>query len=69
VLKTAFYNTSEKRGSVAVVADMDLILDEVENSPAMIALWENYQRKFEYAADIGWNDVMLAIRKLCSEIK
>ena len=62
VLKTAFYNTSDKRGSAAVVSDMDLILDEVENSPAMMALWESYQRKFEYAADIGIslnNDVVL----------
>ena len=69
VLKTAFSNTCEKRMSTAVVSDMALILDEVENSPAMIALWMNYQRKFEYAADISWNEVMQAVRMLCAELK
>jgi len=69
VLKAAFSNTSENRGSSAVIADMGLILDEVENSSDMIALWANYQRKFDYAADIGWAGVMQAVRKLCGDIK
>jgi len=69
VLRTAFSNTSEKRGSSEVVADMSLILDEVESSPEMMTLWENYQRKFEYAADIGWSEVMRAVRTLCAELK
>ena len=69
VLKTAFANTSDKRGSSAVKADMDTILDEVEDSPSMTTLWKSYQRKFEYAADIEWAGVMLAVRKLCAEVK
>ena len=69
LLKAAFANTSEKRGSTAVMADMDVILDEVESSPEMMALWLNYQRKFEYASDIGWDEVMRAVRKLCGDIK
>ena len=69
VLKTAFANTSENRGSSAVVADMDVILDEVESSPTMMGLWVGYQRKYEYASDIAWSDVMQAVRRLCGEIK
>jgi len=69
LLKTAFANTSEKRGSSAVVAGMGLILDEVESSTEMIALWKNYQRKFVYASEIGWADVMQAVRKLCNDIQ
>jgi len=69
VLKSAFKNTSEKRGSSSVTASMNLILDEVENSIDMIALWKNYQRKFEYAADIGWDDVMKSVRKLCGIVQ
>ena len=69
VLKAAFYNTSDKRGSAAVVADMGLILDEVERSPEMIALWESYQRKFEYAAEISWSDLMQAVKTLCAGLK
>jgi len=69
ILKTAFINTSKKRGSSTVVESMNIILDEVESNSDMIALWINYQRKFEYAADIEWNEIMKAIRKLCDIIK
>ena len=69
VLKAAFGNTVEHRGSAAVVQSMDLILGEVENSPEMMALWSGYQRKFEYAADIEWGEVMQGVRGLCDVVK
>jgi predicted nucleotidyltransferase component of viral defense system len=69
VLKSAFANTSENRGSQAVMADTDLTLNDVETSPDMFALWTGYQRKFEYAADISWSDVMQAVRGLCYKVK
>ena len=69
VLKVALNNTINKRGSSAVIKNMDLILDEVESSPDMMALWKNYQRKFEYAADICWDEVMQAVQKLCSIVQ
>jgi len=69
LLNAAFTNTNKKRGSFAVMSDMDNILNDVECSPSMVALWKNYQRKFEYASDIGWDEVMQAVRNLCYEIK
>jgi hypothetical protein len=69
VLKEAFVNTVEKRGSANVVQNIDLILDEVENSPEMMALWNAYQYKFEYASDIGWSEIMREVRSLCKIIK
>jgi len=68
VLKDAFDNTIEKRGSYKVVQSMELILDEVENSPEMIVLWKNYQQKFEYAANIEWREIMQGVRNLCYHI-
>jgi len=65
VFAAALANTSAKRGSAAVISDTNLILDEIESSPVMAALWYNYQRKFEYAADVSWDEVMLAVRALC----
>jgi hypothetical protein len=65
ILKTAFTNTSENRGSAAVVADMGLTLSEVESSPEMITLWKNYQKKFDYASDIAWDKVIQAVRRMC----
>jgi len=68
VLKSAVHNTSVQRGSSIVMQDMFLIIDEVEKSTVMIGLWDNYQRKFDYAADASWNDVIPVIRKLCDMI-
>jgi predicted nucleotidyltransferase component of viral defense system len=69
ILKKAFINTSEKRGSLALQTDADLILTEVVQSTAMIDLWKNYQRKYEYAADLTWDDVMMAVKKLADVVK
>ena len=68
VLRSAVRNTSTQRGSSIVMQDMFLIIDEIEKSTIMIGLWDNYQRKFDYAADASWNDVIPVIRKLCDMI-
>lgn len=63
-LKEAFVNTSEKRGSIGLVPDMDLILKEVAESTMLIDHWKNYQRKFDYAAEVFWKDIMESVRSL-----
>lgn len=69
VLRAAFANTCDKRGCTEVVRSADLILSEIQSSNDMLNLWKNYQRKFDYAADIDWDDVMQSIRKLYSATK
>jgi predicted nucleotidyltransferase component of viral defense system len=68
LLKRAYVNTSKKRGSYAIIADMELILNEIESSPDMMASWTSYQRKYEYASDISWDAVMQTVRALCGNI-
>lgn len=58
---SALMATSKKRGSEKVVLDGERILSEIFNSQDMISLWENYQDRFEYAAEAGWHDVMDAV--------
>ena len=65
VLRAAFSNTCENRSSSAIGGDMELVLDEIESSRDMAGLWRNYQQKFDYAAGIGWKDMMQAVRRLC----
>lgn len=67
-LKAAFRNTSEKRGSFVLQPDMDLILKEIAESTMLIDLWKSYQRKFDYAADVLWEDVMESVRHLADII-
>lgn len=60
-LKEAFVNTSAKRGSIGLLSDVHLILKEVAESTVLIDRWKNYQRKFDYAADVLWADVMESV--------
>jgi predicted nucleotidyltransferase component of viral defense system len=64
VLREAFENTCKNRSSQAVVQETALILDEIQESREMSALWTNYQSKFDYASDIKWEDAMQAVRRL-----
>ena len=63
-LKAALNETTEKRGSKAVVKDYHRIMDTVRNSEIMQKQWDNYQKDFEYAKDIVFKDVCDAIVKL-----
>ncbi|MDR2043100.1 MAG: nucleotidyl transferase AbiEii/AbiGii toxin family protein [Clostridium sp.] len=63
-LRSAFAATLKKRGSSAILVDADLIISEVETDSGLIALWSSYQRKFDYAADIGWELVVGAVKRL-----
>lgn len=47
-----------------MLGDAESILDEVQTSQNMMSLWKSYQKKFDYATDIGWNEVMEAVRRL-----
>lgn len=63
-LKEAFEATCQKRGSSLVVSDGKRILSEIADDENLQVLWNNYQKKFEYAQDICWNDVMGSVERL-----
>ncbi|GKI13780.1 hypothetical protein CE91St44_02650 [Oscillospiraceae bacterium] len=64
VLRDALLATAHKRGTERHLAQGADIINEVENSPVMQRLWAAYQKKFSYAADVGWNSAMAAVREL-----
>ncbi len=64
IFRQALTATSRKRQSEHMLLKGDEILREVEASPVMWRLWESYQKKFSYASDIEWSEVMSAARKL-----
>lgn len=68
VLRNAFTNTTKRRGSIAVVEEAESILHGIKRSAEMVVLWKNYQRKFEYATDVSWEDTMAGVRHLCNII-
>lgn len=60
----ALKNTSEQRGSYNLIRDYSRILGEVEEDESMGLLWTAYQRKFDYAENIEWHEVMKSIKML-----
>ncbi len=63
-LKAALDATSKKRGSFKILKNYKNIIDVVRNSDIMIKQWKNYQKDFEYAADIGFDEVCDAVAQM-----
>ena len=55
-LKAALEATTEKRGSLEVVRDYRKIMNIVKGSEIMQRQWKNYQKDFEYATDIVFEE-------------
>ena len=67
-LGEALNATTEKRGSKTVVKDYRRIMDTVRNSEVMRKQWNNYQKDFEYATDIAFEDACDAVVQLMDSI-
>jgi len=67
-LKAALNATTEKRGSSAVVKEYRSIMDTVKNSEVMQRQWKNYQKDFEYATDIVFEDTCDVVVELMDEV-
>lgn len=67
-LKEALSATTEKRGSSIVVKDYRRIMNAVKNSEVMQRQWNNYQKDFDYATDILFEDVCDVVVKLMGNL-
>ena len=63
-LKAAFKATADKRGSAVVVKNYRKIMNTVRNSEVMQRQWKNYQKDFEYATDIVFEETCDAVVQL-----
>lgn len=64
ILHDALIATAKKRGTGQYLQDATDVFDEVENDAGMLKLWRAYQKKFSYASEISWEDVMQSVRGL-----
>lgn len=65
ILSTAIKATCRRRESEHVLPDCYRILDELEGSRVMRKLWMNYAKNNSCAENISWEEVLLAVRRLC----
>ena len=68
VLKRAFAATCRKRGTRHLEADGRTILAVIRDDARLNSLWASYQRKYPYAADIGYQEAMDSLRTLLSMV-
>ena len=63
-LKAAFLATCKKRDSLSLLTSGAQILTKVQQDANLMALWASYQRKYSYAANITYEDVMQSASQL-----
>lgn len=68
VVKAALTATAHKRGSEAILQDYRQIMDTVKASDMMQKQWRNYQKDFDYAAGLSFDDVCRAVVDIMERI-
>ncbi len=68
LLAEAFKATSAKRGLVFTHENILSELDKVLINPEIKRLWGNYRKKFSYAADLEWDEVVVSLKNLFAVI-
>ena len=67
-LRAAFFATCKNRGTLSLIPNKDLVLSQIHSDSGMKALWESYQRKYSYAKDYAWIDVMKKLELMFNRI-
>ena len=63
-LRKALQATIKKRNSTEIVKNYKKIVSVIRGSDIMLKRWENYQKDFEYATDIEFNDTLKALEQI-----
>lgn len=64
IYKEALKATAKHRGSTELIADTAGILKQISESDDLKAMWEKYRKKFTYAGDITYEEVLEVLRGL-----
>lgn len=64
ILREALNATAKKRGTEQLLQDAIDVFGTIENDAVMQKLWLAYQKKFSYASEISWKEVMRSVRGL-----
>lgn len=69
ILKEAIKNKFMSRGSNKELNDINKIIQELESSKILEENWNNYTKKFEYAKDITYQDVIYSVKEIVNLFK
>ncbi|MEY8308838.1 nucleotidyl transferase AbiEii/AbiGii toxin family protein [Erysipelotrichaceae bacterium 51-3] len=68
ILKKAFKATCEKRGTESLKTEGTRIITAVEKDTQLRHLWKSYQKKYSYAADISYEDIIESVKHLYRKV-
>lgn len=68
VLKDAFEATCKKRETENLKVEGPQIITAIENDVQLHNLWKSYQKKYPYAADISYEDIMESTKNLFHKV-
>ena len=66
-LRKAIINTSKNRETISYIENANDYINLIEDDSKLKSLWNNYQKNYEYAKDISFEDTIKSI-KIISEI-
>ena len=69
ILALALERTAKKRGNFNLLENAESILKIVKSDEDMKRLWNIYQKKFKYAGEYTWDEVIHSVRELSIEAK
>ena len=61
LLIEALKETAKKRGTETLLDNKALIASEISSSSILQDFWTKYQKKYDYAEDVSWSDVISAV--------
>ncbi len=69
ILALALERTAKKRGNFSLLENAESVLKIVKSDEDMKRLWNIYQKKFKYAGEYTWDEVIHSVRELSIEAK
>ena len=67
VFREALRATVVHRGSVDAVSDIKGVMQQISDSDSLKKMWLKYQKKFEYAQNISYEEIMEALRRILAD--
>ena len=68
IFRKAFAATCKKRGTEQLVENGIAIISAVENDERLKTLWEEYQKKYPYAENIPYDEVIQSVKELFNKL-
>ena len=67
-LAKALEATSRKRNSYELLSDPKHVLEQIKSDAGLMEQWGIYQRKYDYATDYHWEDIVRNIELLFEKL-